>query len=77
MKHVEIEHFFKIPQSHPYVSVAAIDPADHRRFIQQIDSQRELKLLGIIDQQPDQWMAYVGCASKRVQADFDSWVDNL
>jgi hypothetical protein len=77
MYQVEIEHLFSIPDSHPYVSVAAIDPFDYERFVDSVEGRPELKILGKQDKQPDTWKIYVGCASKRSQQNFDDWVNNV
>ncbi|MFZ6761414.1 hypothetical protein [Pseudoroseomonas sp. WGS1072] len=77
MRYAELRPFFTIPESHPYVSVTQIDPADHRRLTRMVDSRPELRVLGTLDRQPDRWTVYVGCASRRVQSEFDHWSDNL
>ncbi len=74
MRPSEIEHPFRVPDTHPYVAELRIDPADHRRITRIIDERPELRLLGTLDQQPDEWIMLVGCASRRVREQFEDWI---
>lgn len=78
MRYAEIEHGAKAaPALHPYISVAEIDPAVYPQLIERLDDHPELRLVGIVDCLPAPWIAYVGCASRRVQDAFDSWINSL
>jgi hypothetical protein len=77
MRYAELRSLFTIPASYPYVSVVQIDPADHRRLARMVDERPELRVLGTLDKQPDRWTVYVGCASRRVQAEFDHRIDQV
>lgn len=76
MRYNDIKSPFRAPPSHPYRTVARIDPADHRRVERFVEGRPELRLLGAENGQRDEWAVHVGCASERVRADFDEWVYN-
>lgn len=77
MRYSEIRGIARPPASHPHVTQARIDPADHRRLTRMIDERPELKVLGTDDRHADRWTVQVACASRRVRADFDDMVQNV
>lgn len=74
MRYNDIKAPFRTPTSHPYRTVARIDPADHRRVEKFVANDPALKVLGTEDRQPDEWTVHIGCASKQVRSNFDEWV---
>lgn len=62
------------PRTHPHVARITVDPADVHRLEQRIENSRELRLLDVDDDEPDQWTLSIGCASERVrEAVEDGW----
>lgn len=76
MRYAEIEQDYRIPDTHPYVAAVKIDPADHRQISRMIADRPELRLLHTDSRQADKWTIHVGCASKRVQSDFEDWISS-
>lgn len=62
------------PPSHPHIAEIVIDPADWQKIERLIAEARELRLIALDDEQPDQWTVRIGCASQRVLAAVeDGW----
>ena len=77
MRHAEIERRYRIPETHPHVAIVTIDPADHHRITRMIAERPELRDLHTDTSEPDLWTMHVGCASKRVQDEFEVGISDL
>jgi hypothetical protein len=73
MRYNEIRH--RKSATHPYVATVSIDPADHHQLVRHVDQREELCVVSTDTSTPDQWTVRVGCASRRVQDQFENLMD--
>lgn len=73
MRYSEIRARPAAPDSHPFVTDIAIDPAEFSTFERLMQDRPEVRLLARIDR-PDAWVVHVACASETVRRRLhDAW----
>jgi hypothetical protein len=73
MHYSEIRARPAAPDSHPFTTDIAVDPAEFGNFEQAMEDRPEVRLLCRIDR-PDAWVVHVACMTKRVRARLrDAW----
>lgn len=55
-------------KTHPYIAKLVMDPADWHDFECRFQDRPEVKVRRLDDSEPDQWTAWVACASEEVKA---------